>query len=87
MRPHPLGSVEKVVVTSEAGARMPGYVCLPATAAPPYRWMICRQGHTSGMHQSLAVSAVETSTIDVEGDRFYDSLAWPALAGVLASSA
>jgi dienelactone hydrolase len=37
---------------------------------PPYPFMICLQGHTTGMHVSLAIDqADETLPIEVEGDR------------------
>jgi dienelactone hydrolase len=69
-REHPLGTIEKVVFTCEQGADMPAYVCLPASAKPPYTFMICLQGHTSGMHHSLAVKQEdETQPMEVAGDR------------------
>ena len=49
---------------------MPAYVCLPRDVAPPYPFFICLQGHTTGMHVSLAVDRDdETRPIAVEGDR------------------
>ncbi|MDA0990949.1 MAG: acetylxylan esterase [Verrucomicrobia bacterium] len=69
-RPHPLGTIDKIVFTSEPGADVPAYVCRPANAAPPYTWMICLQGHTSGMHHSIAVQRDdEGQPFKVEGDR------------------
>jgi dienelactone hydrolase len=69
-RPHPLGTIEKIVFTSEPYADVPAYVCLPANAHPPYTWMICLQGHSTGMHVSIAVDRNdETLGIAVEGDR------------------
>jgi dienelactone hydrolase len=69
-REHPLGAIEKVVFTCEPGADMPAYVCLPASAKPPYTFMICLQGHTSGMHHSIAVKQEdETLPMEVAGDR------------------
>ncbi|NJL31030.1 MAG: hypothetical protein HC898_05065 [Phycisphaerales bacterium] len=72
-----LGSVTKIVFTAEQGADVPAYVCLPHNVKPPYRWMICLQGHSSGMHNSLGILAKEDPTIinpspnvkQVEGDR------------------
>ena len=69
-REHPLGSIEKVVFTSEPGADVPAYVCLPRGGRAPHRFVICLQGHTSGMHNSIAVAADdETRPIEVEGGR------------------
>ena len=65
-----LGSVEKIAFTSERGADVPAYVCLPANAEPPYSWAICLQGHSTGMHNSLAMErGDETTPIESEGDR------------------
>lgn len=69
-RDHPLGSIEKVLFTAEPCADVPAYVCLPANAQPPYTFMICLQGHSSGMHNSIAVQREdETRPLEVEGDR------------------
>ena len=69
-RDHPLGQIEKVVFTSEPRADVVAYVCLPRAARPPHRFMICLQGHTTGMHQSIAVQqADETLPFEVTGDR------------------
>ena len=64
------GQVEKIVFTSEPGADTPAYVCLPRQAAPPYTFFICLQGHSTGMHVSLAVDREnETRPFMVQGDR------------------
>ncbi len=69
-REHALGSIEKIVFTSEPYAAVPAYVCLPRDVAPPYAFMICVQGHNSGMHNSIAVQRDdEMQPIEVEGDR------------------
>ena len=69
-RDHPLGSIEKIVFTSEPYVDIPAYVCLPKDAAPPYVWMICLQGHSTGMHLSIGVDQDDEITpIEVEGDR------------------
>ncbi len=69
-RNHPLGTIEKIVFTSEPYADVPAYVCLPKAINPPYAFMICLQGHTTGMHISIAVDQKnETGRIKVEGDR------------------
>lgn len=72
LRDHPLGTIEKVVLTSEPYSDMLAYVCLPKSASPPYTFMICLQGHSTGMHNSIGVDREdETRTIKVEGDRDY----------------
>ena len=67
---HRLGTIEKIVFTSEPYADVPAYVCLPERADPPYTFMICLQGHTTGMHNSIGVDQKdETKLIKVPGDR------------------
>ena len=69
-REHPLGTIEKIVFTSEPCADVPAYVCLPKTGQKPYPFMICLQGHTTGMHHSIAVQREnEKRKMSVEGDR------------------
>jgi len=69
-REHPLGSIEKIVFSSEAYVDVPAYVCLPKGAAPPDTFFICLQGHQTGMHESIAVDREDEITlIEVEGDR------------------
>ena len=69
-RPHRLGSIEKIVFTSQPQADVPAYVCLPRHAQPPYTFFICLQGHTTGMHNSLGVERDdETKPLAGEGDR------------------
>ena len=69
-RDHELGTVEKIVFAAEPRADVPAYVCLPRQADPPYTFMICLQGHTTGMHNSIAVGAEdETEPVEVAGDR------------------
>ena len=70
VREHALGWIEKIVFTSEPYSDVPAYVCLPRNVPPPYPFMICLQGHTTGMHVSIAVqSEDETQPLEVEGDR------------------
>lgn len=70
MREHPLGTIEKIVFTAEPCADVPAYVCLPRDVAPPYRFFICLQGHSTGMHNSIAVQRDDnTLPHRVEGDR------------------
>jgi dienelactone hydrolase len=69
-REHPLGTIEKIIFTSEPHADIPAYICLPKAPIKPQTWMICLQGHTSGMHNSIAVDPTdEVSPIFVDGDR------------------
>ncbi len=69
-REHQLGMIEKIAFTSEPFADVTAYVCLPKDAKPPYTFMICLQGHSTGMHNSIAVQREdETKPHHVEGDR------------------
>lgn len=76
-RKHALGSVSKLSFVSEPGAHALAYLGVPARAKPPYPLMICLQGHTSGMHNSLALAEDERTPLAVEGDRDF---ALPCLA-------
>lgn len=65
-----LGTIEKVCFTSEPGADVLAYVCLPKDIKPPYNFMVCLQGHSTGMHNSIAVQLEdESKPHQVEGDR------------------
>lgn len=65
-----LGRIEKIVFRAEPGADIPAYFCIPYAAQPPYRTFICLQGHSTGMHNSIAVDRENEHTpIDVPGDR------------------
>lgn len=65
-----LGRIEKVVFTSEPYSDVPAYVCIPHGAKPPYTFMICLQGHNTGMHNSIAVLREdETKPGPIENDR------------------
>ena len=67
---HELGTIEKIVFTSEPGADVPAYVCLPKDVAPPYKFMICLQGHSTGMHVSVGFEYQnENKSVKPEGDR------------------
>jgi dienelactone hydrolase len=69
-RAHALGTIEKVVFTAEPHADVPAYVCLPRDAKPPYTFMVCLQGHSTGMHNSIAVQRDDNSLPhEVAGDR------------------
>ncbi len=65
------GTVTKISFMSEAFAHALAYVCLPKHARPPYRFMICLQGHSSGMHNSIGLRENERGALAVEGDRDY----------------
>ena len=49
-----LGSYKKICMYSESGVWMPAYICKPHTEFNG-KWIICMQGHTSGMHNSIAI--------------------------------
>lgn len=70
-REHPLGVIEKIVFTSEPHADVPAFVCLSANVGPPYPFMICLQGHTTGMHVSIGVERDDNRIPmkEVPGDR------------------
>jgi len=51
---HKLGSIEKIAFRAEPGSDALAYVCLPKGAKPPYDFFICLQGHSTGMHVSIA---------------------------------
>ena len=69
-RDHELGTIEKVVFTAEARADVLAFVCLPKGARPPYRFFICVQGHSTGMHNSIGVDRdTNRKPIEVPGDR------------------
>jgi dienelactone hydrolase len=70
-REHELGRIEKIVFTSEPGSDVPCYVCVPHAAAKgPAPAFVCLQGHSTGMHNSIAVNREdETTPIQVAGDR------------------
>ncbi|HDZ21887.1 hypothetical protein LCGC14_0226170 [marine sediment metagenome] len=65
-----LGTIEKIVFTAEPKSDVPGYICLPAKGKPPYNWFICVQGHSTGVHNSIAVDfKTNTRRIKVEGEQ------------------
>jgi len=69
-RPHPLGTIQKILIRSEAHYDVPAYVCLPKNATPPFQFVICLQGHSTGMHNSIGVSLhSEKKPQTPEGDR------------------
>ena len=69
-RDNEYGTIEKMVFASEAFCDVPAYVCIPRDFPRPHNWMICVQGHSTGMHNSIGVSLEDESVpIAVEGDR------------------
>lgn len=69
-RDHPLGTIEKIAFASEPFADVLAYVCLPRTVRPPLPFLICLQGHSTGMHVSIGVQRDdETQPYQAEGDR------------------
>jgi hypothetical protein len=76
-------AVEKLVLSSEPGVEVPAYLAIPAGVPPPHRVMICLQGHTSGMHNSLGLTQDESHEVEIEGGRDYARQAlargWAAL--------
>lgn len=71
-REHELGTIEKLVFTSEPGVDVPCYLCLPHEPLQPRTTFICLQGHSTGMHRSVGLSrADEQTAIEVDGDRAF----------------
>jgi dienelactone hydrolase len=67
---HKLGTIEKISFTSEERSDILAYFCTPKDIKPPYPTMICLQGHSTGMHVSIARKQEdETVAYQVEGDR------------------
>ena len=64
-----VGSIEKIVFASEPGSDVLAYVCIPRKAYPPYKFMICLQGHSTGMHNSIRLSRDEKRSIKIVEDR------------------
>ena len=69
-RDHAFGTIEKLVLHSEPGSDIVAFLCLPANATPPYPFFVCVQGHTTGMHHSIAVERDDNSIpMEIAGDR------------------
>ena len=65
-----LGTIEKIGFTSEPNHDIAAYVCLPHRTQKPMPFFICLQGHSTGMHVSVALDPQnEEKSIVVEGDR------------------
>ena len=69
-RRHELGTIEKIAFVAEPGSDALAYVCLPRNVKPPYTFVVCVQGHSTGMHWSIGVERDdETKPFKSEGDR------------------
>ena len=69
-RENELGTIEKIAFDSEPGVENLIYLCIPHGVKPPYRAFICLQGHSTGMHTSIAVDwHDEITPLKIEGDR------------------
>lgn len=65
-----LGTIEKITFPVEPKCDLVAYWCVPHGAEAPYTTLICLQGHSTGMHNSIGVDYEdETTSIAVEGDR------------------
>ena len=67
---HKYGTIKKYIVTSEIGAEMPIYYCIPKDTKPPYPAIICLQGHTTGMHYSINVELEDEDKYVVDPDDY-----------------
>ena len=56
---------KKIIIETNTGDWMPVYRCQPKKRREPDKWVICLQGHTSGMHVSLALDQ-ESETKKIE---------------------
>nr|WP_272955945.1 alpha/beta hydrolase family protein [Actinopolymorpha rutila] len=64
------GTVEKLAFAAEPHADVVAYFCTPHDRPPPYPTVICLQGHSTGMHVSIARERDDESVpFAVEGDR------------------
>src|SRR5690242_16758170 len=69
-REHALGTIEKVAFAGEPDSDIVGYYCLPKDGQAPLPAIICLQGHTTGMHHSIAVERDdESKPMEIAGDR------------------
>ena len=65
-----VGTVEKIALAGEPSSDILAYVCLPANVPPPYTFFVCLQGHSTGMHVSIARARDnEAKPFKTEGDR------------------
>jgi len=65
-----LGTIERIVFHSAPYSDVPCYLCIPDQWKMPHCLFFCLQGHSTGMHNSIGVSAEDDqATIEVAGDR------------------
>ena len=64
-----LGTYEKRIIDGELESKLPLYVCRPRRERNSGAWIICLQGHTSGMHNSIGCDPEELFRVDPPGDR------------------
>ena len=58
------GCYEKIIIDGEYGSLIPIYKCIPSNWASPYSWVICLQGHNTGMHSSLGVDGSKEEWVE-----------------------
>lgn len=64
------GRIERWEIQTEEGSLMPMYLAVPNGTAGRIPFIICLQGHSTGMHVSLAFDREDEETpIEVKGDR------------------
>ncbi|MCK5844338.1 MAG: acetylxylan esterase [Victivallales bacterium] len=69
-REHPLGTIEKIVFTSEPFSDVNAYLCIPKSTDGKIPCFITLQGHSTGAHNSIGLDKdTESEEIEVEGDR------------------
>ena len=69
-RETPDGTIEKIRLQMTGDFANHIYLCIPKNATAPHRVFICLQGHSTGMHTSIAVKFQdETTPLQVQGDR------------------
>ncbi len=69
-----LGQYSKEIFIAPGGALIPVYRCQPQGMVTPKGWIICLQGHTTGMHLSLGLDREERFRLRPSGDR--DFVKW-----------
>jgi dienelactone hydrolase len=65
-----LGTIEKIAFEVEPKCDLLAYWCVPHESLEPRPTIICLQGHSTGMHNSIGVDREdESKAMKVEGDR------------------
>jgi dienelactone hydrolase len=66
----PEGTIEKIRFACEPGCDATAFVCVPRGVRGPMPWLVCLQGHSTGMHLSVRVDyADHGKPAQVVGDR------------------